>query len=117
MAADSDESVFDLPKALERVANDRQLFGELAAMLCDDIPEAFTRYRANAASGNWPEAKLAVHSLKGFYLQLEARRAAERALIAEDAARNGDDVDEKSVLNMASDVARGCEERRREFSL
>ena len=81
--------VIDLPVALERLDNDRELLGELADMFYEDGPEALDRFVRSLEAGDFAEATRAVHSLKGLFRTFEAS-AAETAAEAESRANAKD---------------------------
>lgn len=62
----------DLEVAVERLGGDRELLRELAGMFVEDAAEAIGRYRERLAADDWPQAKRAVHSLKGLFGLVEA---------------------------------------------
>jgi two-component system, sensor histidine kinase and response regulator len=80
---------FDLPKALEMVGGDKELFKELADMLQRSLPEHLAKIRDAISKNDARTVERSAHSLKGAVGNFVARRAVAAAYRLEKIAREG----------------------------
>lgn len=85
-----DNPVFDKAAALERMAFDAQLFGEMIELIREDGPRRMEELRSHLAAGDLPGVRHAAHSLKGLTANFSAGRAMRAAAEVEKLAKAGD---------------------------
>jgi len=93
-----EEEVFIESEALNRVADDRDLFAEIFTMFAQDLPLQLQKLRQALERGQNRIAQDTAHTIKGAAANLSAPRSREAARAVEEAVRNGD-------LELAHDLA------------
>jgi PAS domain S-box-containing protein len=83
------KEVFDLSRALEVVAGNKELFYEIAVMFLENLPGNILKIREETARGNSPGLELAAHSLKGSAGNFGAKRAYDAAYQLEKLGKEG----------------------------
>jgi len=73
------KDVFDMPKALEVVNGDRELFKEIATLFLENLPDNIAQIRGAIAKSDADALDRAAHSLKGSVGNFGAKRAFEAA--------------------------------------
>jgi len=73
------KDVFDMPKALEVVNGDRELFKEIATLFLENLPDNIAHIRGAIAKSDADALDRAAHSLKGSVGNFGAKRAFEAA--------------------------------------
>lgn len=86
----STSPIFDKHAALERMAFDQQLFGEMIGLLRDDGPRRMCDLRAALDAGDMSRVHHAAHSLKGLAANFNAARTVQAAAEVEQLAKRGE---------------------------
>jgi FOG: HPt domain len=89
MSTTATEQTFDKRAALERMAFDAQLFGEMIDLLREDGPRRMQELQAGLESGDLPRMHHAAHSLKGLAANFSAGRTVQAAAHVEKLAKTG----------------------------
>jgi PAS domain S-box-containing protein len=88
----SDEIVFDMARASERIGGDRRLLREMIVIFLDESKALMATVRTAASRRDNDALRQAAHTLKGSLGAIDAVRAFHVAGRLEDAARRGDSV-------------------------
>lgn len=89
MSTSADDRVFNKRAALERMAFDAQLFGEMIDLLSQDGPRRLSELRRALAAGDLSQVRHAAHSLKGLAANFNASRTVQAAAEVEKIAKSG----------------------------
>jgi HPt (histidine-containing phosphotransfer) domain-containing protein len=90
MGTTATEPIFDKRAALERMAFDAQLFGEMINLLRDDGPRRMREVQAGLEVGDLSRVHHAAHSLKGLAANFNAGRTVQAAAHLEKMAKAGE---------------------------
>jgi len=118
------KEVFDLSRALEVVAGNKDLFQEIAVMFLENLPGNILKIREEIADGNSSGLELAAHSLKGAVGNFGAKRAYEAAYQLEKLGKEGEMGDaavaltklEKEFRTLTAKMKKVLEEMKNENS-
>jgi len=83
------KEVFDMSKALQVVAGDKELFQEIAGMFLEDLPASMARIKEGISKGDAYALEQAAHSLKGSVGNFGAKRAHEATYQLEKLGKEG----------------------------
>jgi len=97
MSTTATEQIFDKRAALERMAFDAQLFGEMIDLLREDGPRRMLELKAGLETGDLGRMHHAAHSLKGLAANFNASRTVQAAAHVEKLAKAGQSGDELAV--------------------
>lgn len=81
--------VLDRQAALERLEQDLELYEEICAIFCDDVPRILAELKTTLKVGDLPAATRHAHSIKSSAANIGATNLSEAARSAENALRNG----------------------------
>ena len=87
MNAQVPNKVLDLPLALSRVGDDKELLREIAVLFIEECPRAFAEIQEAIAAGDPVKLENTAHALKGSVANFGAREAVEAAFRLEQMGR------------------------------
>lgn len=83
-------AVLNVAKALERAGNMRAIFERFARRFLDEHPDDAAKVRRHLEAGEWEEARVMAHTLKGLAATLGAEALSHAAQRLEQALSAGD---------------------------
>ncbi len=92
------EDVFDLSKALDVVAWQKELFQEIAHLFLENLPVHLSQIQEGIARGDASALEHAAHSLKGSVGNFGAKRSYDAAYLLEELGKNGKTDEAGEVL-------------------
>jgi HPt (histidine-containing phosphotransfer) domain-containing protein len=94
----SNEDVFDLTEALQRVEGDCELLSEMAEIFLEEYPGMFVAVQQALSDQDATALRHAAHTLKGSVGNFAARLTFEAAFVLEKMGRMGDLSDASAAL-------------------
>jgi len=93
------KDIFDLPKALEVVDGDKDLFKEIVDLFLENLPDSIAQIRGAIANSDANALDKAAHSLKGSVGNFGTKRAFDAAYRLEVIGRQGKLAEADAVLS------------------
>ena len=107
--------LFDLPSAMRRVGDDRQLVADLAVIYLEDLPEIRGQIASALDDRNGSVLSRHIHSLKGLAANFGASRLVALAQRLEAEARDGEFDQVRTMLSQLHALADELSDELRDF--